>query len=99
MKEPSTITPRETKDFYIFLSSEWAILHDELTKASKERAMFIALKIAEKFTARNAELLSDAEPSGQSVIGCKAQIKGLEEVIRALKRSQDYSKMEALNQY
>ena len=99
MREPATITPRETKDFYIFLSSEWACLHDELSKATRDRAMFIALKIAEKHTARTAELLADAQPFGQSVIGCKAQIKGLEEVIRALKRSQDYFSMEATNHY
>jgi len=62
-------------------------------------ARFIAKKIGEGSSAKKAELLSDAEPCGQSVIAWKAQIKGLEEVIRALKRAQDYFKMEAMNQY
>lgn len=99
MKTPSVLAPREVTEAFMFLSAVYAERSQLLASALADLAIVEAQHIEQGTTSAAAKVLTNATPAGQSVLRLKGEVKGLEEMIKALKKAQQFYADEAKNLY
>ena len=90
MKQPENMTPHEVYESYsvlsAILSEELLILADAEAKLAQKEASFIE----QGKTAASAKVLTKASQEGVDALRLRGSVKGLENCIMALKKSQQY---------
>lgn len=99
MKKPGDMTPREVTEAYMYLSAVFAERSQMLASVLADLAVVEAKHVEDGTTAAAAKVLTNASPAGQSVLRLKGEVKGLEEMIKALKKAQQFYADEAKNIY
>ncbi len=95
------VPPTKLHEYYSFLSAEYCFISDKIGVLQKQRAGKIAQLLLEdnKLSVNKAERIADYTEIGQEILHGKAQMKGILEVIRSLKKQQEYYENELKNQY
>lgn len=99
LKTPSLLTPRECTEGHIFLSQLYATYCAQLADAMAECALREGERLTDGNTSVKAKAIVAAEPEGQKVLKLKGRVKGLEEIIKSLKRAQQFYADESRNLY
>lgn len=97
LKTPSVLTPREVTESYMFLSQLYANYCAQLADAMAESAILEGRYVYDGETSAKARALTDGREEGQKVIKLKGRVKGLEEIIKSLKKAQQFMSDEARN--
>jgi len=90
MLEPWKMNPSEVVKSYMFLSSMFGQRTLEWIAADSEAAKFEAGLLSEDMTSAKAHTLLRASDVGRDAMRLKGELKAIEEMIKALKRAQQY---------
>ncbi len=99
MKDLSKVTPADVVRFYGYLAALLAEKSQDLAESMAEVAQLEAKYIEEGESSASAETKAQASPEGLKMLKLKAGLKGCEEMIRCLKKAQQYYADEARNLY
>lgn len=97
MGQPSSLTPKEVCDYYLYLTSYYARFSVELCDVMAVVAKKEGDLVAGGETSSKAKQLASRSEEGLSMIKLKGRLKATEELIRSLKAAQKYMLEEARN--
>jgi hypothetical protein len=97
MLEPSKLTPRQVTEFYIYLGAIFAEKHVKHAETQIERSRVESVHVAEDMPHNQAKALAMASEAGEREIRLKAELTGIIEAMRALKKAQAFFSDEARN--
>ena len=89
--------PREVMEAYMYLAALRAEKTLELAEAEVEAAKMEAEYISQDMSSAAAKTLTRASDVGLKALKLRAGVSGLEEMIKALKRAQQFHSDEARN--
>lgn len=100
MSSPADMTPLEVKNAYMELSAKYAQITAELADTQSEYNKVLAGHLEGSDIAHNrAKALAMASEPGVKMVKLQGREKATLEVIRSLKRAQNYLENEARNIY
>lgn len=99
MREPWKMTPPVIVKSYMYLSSMFGQRTLEFIEADAKAAEFEAKLLSEDMTSAKAKTLLKASQEGREANRLRGELKAIEEMIKALKRAQQYFSEEAQGRY
>lgn len=99
MKNPSVMTPREVMEAYMFMAAFYAERSSLLADAMAQLVVIESSFVEKGVTSAAARTMASATEGGRLIMQLKGEVKGLEEMIKALKKAQQYYAEEAKNNF
>ena len=100
LKNPSMMTPAQIRDGYMEMSAYYAQIHTELSDTTAEFNRLLAQYLEDDEVPHNkARALALGTDVGAKMVKLGGREKSILEVIRSLKKAQQYYENEARNNY
>ena len=91
LKSPEALTPRDVVNMTLYLSSEYGRITEAFLTATGEASTIEAdLLMQEDMTSAKAKVLTAASDAGKRRMNFGGQLKAIEQMIQALKKTQAY---------
>lgn len=95
LKSPENLGPRAVAEYYAYLAALYSELWPQFVKSDVDRSVEEVKALTDHSSAAARKIADISEP-GIKAQYLKAELKGLEELIRALKKMQSFLHDEAL---